>query len=111
MYTECKHYSYEPCTANRAQYCLPCHASTLTLVQSLQYLFFSTTTIFAAPLPMDHIDKMAQECMRDLDVEDGGDDDLEDEDDLLVDFDLLFCIAVYRLQVSRSALTSVVVVG
>ncbi|XP_077134163.1 coiled-coil and C2 domain-containing protein 1B [Ranitomeya variabilis] len=42
-----------------------------------------------APLPMDHIEKMAQECMKDLDAEDGdGDDDdndLEDDDDLLAE--------------------------
>ncbi|XP_075689113.1 coiled-coil and C2 domain-containing protein 1B [Rhinoderma darwinii] len=33
-----------------------------------------------APLPMDHIEKMAQECMRDLDAEEDDDDDLEDDD-------------------------------
>ncbi|KAM5149109.1 coiled-coil and C2 domain-containing protein 1B [Mantella aurantiaca] len=39
-----------------------------------------------APLPMDHIEKMAQECMRDLDAEEEGDDgDLEDEEDLLAE--------------------------
>lgn len=39
-----------------------------------------------APVPMDHIEKMAQECMRDLDAEEeGGDDDLEDDDDLLAE--------------------------
>ncbi|KAM4023103.1 coiled-coil and C2 domain-containing protein 1B [Anomaloglossus baeobatrachus] len=39
-----------------------------------------------APLPMDHIEKMAQECMKDLDAEDGDDDDdLEDDDDLLAE--------------------------
>ncbi|XP_073499577.1 coiled-coil and C2 domain-containing protein 1B [Phyllobates terribilis] len=39
-----------------------------------------------APLPMDHIEKMAQECMKDLDAEDGDDDnDLEEDDDLLAE--------------------------
>ncbi|XP_073419703.1 coiled-coil and C2 domain-containing protein 1B isoform X2 [Dendrobates tinctorius] len=40
-----------------------------------------------APLPMDHIEKMAQECMKDSDAEDGDDDDndLEDDDDLLAE--------------------------
>nr|DBA17934.1 TPA: hypothetical protein GDO54_016237 [Pyxicephalus adspersus] len=39
-----------------------------------------------APLPMDHIEKMAHECMRDLDAEEDGDeDDLEDDDDLLAE--------------------------
>ncbi|XP_018407960.1 PREDICTED: coiled-coil and C2 domain-containing protein 1B [Nanorana parkeri] len=38
-----------------------------------------------APLPMDHIEKMAQECMRDLDAEEEEADVLEDEDDLLAE--------------------------
>ncbi|XP_075038193.1 coiled-coil and C2 domain-containing protein 1B [Mixophyes fleayi] len=39
-----------------------------------------------APLPMDHIEKMAQECMRDLDAEEDDDEgDLEEDDDLLAE--------------------------
>lgn len=38
-----------------------------------------------APVPMDHIEKMAQECMRDLDAEEEVGDDLEDDDDLLAE--------------------------
>ncbi|KAM9324695.1 coiled-coil and C2 domain-containing protein 1B [Gastrophryne carolinensis] len=38
-----------------------------------------------APLPMEHIDKLAQECMRDLDAEEDEDDDLEEDDDLLAE--------------------------
>ncbi|XP_044158203.1 coiled-coil and C2 domain-containing protein 1B isoform X1 [Bufo gargarizans] len=38
-----------------------------------------------APLPMDHIEKMAQECMRDLDAEVEGDEDDLDDDDLLAE--------------------------
>lgn len=37
----------------------------------------------AAPLPMEDIAKMADECMRDVD-EDEDDDNLEDDEDLLV---------------------------
>lgn len=38
-----------------------------------------------APLPMDHIEKMAQECMKDLDAEEEEVDDLEDDEDLLAE--------------------------
>ncbi|XP_053325415.1 coiled-coil and C2 domain-containing protein 1B [Spea bombifrons] len=38
-----------------------------------------------APLPMDHIEKMAQECMRDSDGEDDEDEDLEKDEDLLAE--------------------------
>ncbi|XP_063794951.1 coiled-coil and C2 domain-containing protein 1B isoform X2 [Pseudophryne corroboree] len=39
-----------------------------------------------APLPMDHIEKMAQDCMRDLDTEEEDDEgDLEEDDDLLAE--------------------------
>ncbi|XP_053549448.1 coiled-coil and C2 domain-containing protein 1B isoform X3 [Bombina bombina] len=36
-----------------------------------------------APLPMDHIERMAQDCMRDLDGENDDDEDLEEDEDLL----------------------------
>ncbi|KAM3915313.1 coiled-coil and C2 domain-containing protein 1B [Leptodactylus fuscus] len=38
-----------------------------------------------APLPMDDIEKMAQECMRDLDAEEEDDDDDLEDDDLLAE--------------------------
>ncbi|KAM8930566.1 coiled-coil and C2 domain-containing protein 1B [Pelodytes ibericus] len=38
-----------------------------------------------APLPMDHIEKMAQDCMKDLDGEDEEDEDLEQDEDLLAE--------------------------
>ncbi|KAG8534793.1 hypothetical protein GDO81_018523, partial [Engystomops pustulosus] len=38
-----------------------------------------------APLPMDHIEKLAQECMRDLDAEEEDDEDLEEDEDLLAE--------------------------
>ncbi|XP_068095065.1 coiled-coil and C2 domain-containing protein 1B isoform X1 [Hyperolius riggenbachi] len=39
-----------------------------------------------APVPMEHIEKMAEECMRDLDAEEDVDDgDLEEDDDLLAE--------------------------
>lgn len=54
----------------------------ITVVQGL-YLFVVS---FAAPLPMDHIEKMAAECMKDLneDEEEAEDEDLEKDTDLLV---------------------------
>ncbi|KAM4641159.1 coiled-coil and C2 domain-containing protein 1B isoform 2-T3 [Discoglossus pictus] len=38
-----------------------------------------------APLPMDHIEKMAQDCMKDSDGENDDDEGLEDDEDLLAE--------------------------
>lgn len=38
----------------------------------------------AAPLPIEHIEKMAEDCMKDVDDEE--DEDLEGDEDLLVSF-------------------------
>lgn len=46
---------------------------------------YSFLAFFPAPLPMDAIERMAAFCMKDLDEEDGEEeDDLEDEDELMV---------------------------
>uniref|UniRef100_A0A8C5R786 Coiled-coil and C2 domain-containing protein 1B n=1 Tax=Leptobrachium leishanense TaxID=445787 RepID=A0A8C5R786_9ANUR len=37
------------------------------------------------PLPMDHIEKLAQDCMKDSDGEDDGDEDLENDEDLMAE--------------------------
>lgn len=42
-----------------------------------------------SPLPMEHIAKMAEDCMRDIDdgdEEDDGDEDMEEDEDLLAEF-------------------------
>lgn len=52
----------------------------------------------SGPLPMEDITRMADECMRDVD-DDGDDDDVEGDEDLLV------CVCLYSsllLYISRS---------
>lgn len=58
-----------------------------------------------APLPMEDIAKMADECMRDVD-DDDDDDNVEDDEDLLVSVCVYFTFAVmpsvsFRLSVSQ----------
>ncbi|KAM4722167.1 coiled-coil and C2 domain-containing protein 1B isoform 2-T2 [Rhinophrynus dorsalis] len=43
------------------------------------------------PLPMEHIEKMAQDCMKDLDGEDEDDEDLEEDEDLLAELQEVVC--------------------
>ncbi|XP_069498299.1 coiled-coil and C2 domain-containing protein 1B [Ambystoma mexicanum] len=38
-----------------------------------------------APLPMEHIEKMAEDCMRDFEDEDDDDEDMEEDEDLLAE--------------------------
>uniref|UniRef100_A0A669PEH1 Coiled-coil and C2 domain-containing protein 1B n=1 Tax=Phasianus colchicus TaxID=9054 RepID=A0A669PEH1_PHACC len=58
------------------------------------------------PLPMDHIEKMAAECMKDLneDEEEAEDEDLEKDTDLLVFF--LICLVISSETTSLPAVTS-----
>lgn len=60
--------------------------------------------LFTAPLPIDHIEKMAAECMKDLNEDEGEE---ADDEDLEKDTDLLVCITLLVKSFSMSLLFGV----